>query len=288
MNKKLIELLTNAVKRVCGSESKIGIILSAGVDSTLIAIIANKFTEITAYSCGIEGSLDLECAENLKKYVDFDIKTLELSAEDIEKSLSDIVHAINDTNPVKVSVEVPFYFLSKEAHGDSINVMLCGQGADELFAGYKRYIDILAEEGYKGVEKAIRRDVENIWVEQLNKDSAVCAINKIDLRFPYMDEKFLNYTMNIPIELKIYNTDEFECVDFINNKKFVRKYILRKIAKEVGVPDFILNRKKKAAQYGSGAWKIIDRIAREKGFKIKAREVGRKDYVRMFLEMLNK
>jgi len=282
----LIELLSNAVKKECKKEPMVGVVLSGGVDSTLIAIIASKFTEVTAYACGIKASPDFEYADKLKKEVDFDIRIQELNSEDIEVSLPKIISAINDTNPVKVSVEVPFYYASKKAREDFIGVMLCGQGADELFGGYKRYMDILASDGYEGVEKVIKRDVENIWTEQLDYDHKVCSLNRIDLRFPYMDNKFLEYVMKIPVELKIKESDDFHCTDSVGEKKFIRKYILRRVAQEVGVPLPIINRKKKAAQYGSGTWKILEKIAREKNFKKKAREVGRTDYVKMFLESI--
>ncbi|HIE33549.1 MAG TPA: asparagine synthase [Candidatus Altiarchaeales archaeon] len=282
----LIELLSNAVKKECKKEPRVGIVLSGGIDSTLIAIIASKFTEVTAYTYGIKGSPDFEYADKLKKEVDFNIKIQELNSKDIEGFLPKIIKAINNTNPVKVSVEVPFYYASKKAREDFIGVMLCGQGADELFGGYKRYIDILARDGYGGVERVIKRDVENIWIEQLDYDHKVCSLNRIDLRFPYMDTKFSEHAMQIPVELKIYESDEFECIDSICGKKFVRKYILRKVAQEVGVPPSIINRKKKAAQYGSGAWKILEKIAREKNFKKRAREIGRTDYVNMFLESI--
>jgi len=286
MNEKLIELLREAIRNEIGNESKIGVVLSAGIDSTLIAILANEFTEVTAYTCGIKNSKDIEYAEKLKGRIEFEIKILELNSRDVEDSLPKIINAIRDRNPVKVSVEVPFYYASKNAHKDSIRVMLCGQGADELFCGYRRYIDILAKDGYRGVENAIKSDFDNLWNKQLNYDLAVCSLNNITLKFPYMNEKFSNYAMSIPVELKIRESDEFDCFDLINDKRFIRKYILRKIAREVGVPPFILNRKKRAAQYGSGVWKIMERIARRKNFKERARKAGRRDYVKMFLESL--
>ena len=113
----------------------------------------------------------------------------------------------------------------------------------------------------------------------------------IDLRFPYMDEAFGKYASSLPSELKVYELEEgmkeeFSCVDVVDKKRFIRKYLLRHLAADAGIPRYILDRKKKAAQYGSEAEKLIDRIARKNEYKKKAAESRRKDYVRMYLESL--
>ena len=281
---RLKELLSKAVEKTCDSD--IGVVFSGGIDSTIIAVLASKFSRVTAYICGIKDSPDLEYVSRCEN-LNFDIRIIELYPEKIERSLAKIIRAINDTNPVKVSVEIPFYFASKRAREDNLSVMLCGQGGDELFGGYNRYLSFLPD--YRRVEEIMERDVENIYIEQINKDISVCKENGIELRAPYMDEEFKNYAMEIPPRLKIHevkNSPEFSCVDIIDGKRFIRKYILRKLGRELGIPDSILNRKKKAVQYGSGTWKVLERLARQKGYKKKARKAGRRDYVRMWLESI--
>lgn len=280
---RLRELLTKAVEKSCDSD--IGIVFSGGVDSTIVAVLASEFSNAKAYSCGIPGSHDPEYAEEARD-LGFDVKNIELTPEKIENSLASIVSTIG-TNPVKVSVAVPFYFASKQAREDGLGIMLCGQGADELFGGYNRYLELLPD--YAKVGEIMRKDIENIHTEQLNNDIAICRENGIELRTPFMDEEFKNYSMNIPIDLKIHevkNSNEFECIDTVNDKKFIRKYILRLLGKELGVPSPILNRRKKAAQYGSGSWKTIQKLARDRGFKEEARKAGRKDYTKLFLGSL--
>ncbi len=267
-------------------ESEIGVVFSGGIDSTLIAMLAARFSRVTAYCCGIAKSPDLGYVDECRN-LDLKIKVIELDPGEIERSLVGIIQAIDDINPVKVSVEIPFYFASKKAKEDGLSAMLCGQGADELFGGYNRYLSLLPD--YDAVGRMMREDVGNIYAQQISKDIAVCKVNGVELRTPYMDEEFTDYVLEIPVELKLHevkNSPEFSCVDTVDGGRFIRKYILRKLGEEVGVPDAILNRRKKAAQYGSGTWKVFDKIARQRGFKEKARKAGRKDYVGMWLSSI--
>lgn len=290
ITKNLKNLLTEAVKKSC-TEKEIGIIFSAGIDSTIIAQIASEFSEVTAYCVGIENSKDLMFAERLKGHANFKIKIIKIDTDDIENAVREVVKILRITNSVKVSVGVPFYIASKIASEDGIKVMLCGQGPDELFGGYSKYLELIKEGNYSKVPGMIEEDVKNTYENQLNNDIAICKASGIKLRIPYLDDEFKNYSMEIPFELKIHELAEneeikFSCYDEINNKKFIRKFILRFLAEELQIPDFIINRQKKAAQYGSGTQKILNKIARDHGFKAKAKEAGRKDYINMFLEDL--
>jgi len=280
---RLRELLTKAVEKAC--DSNMGIVFSGGIDSTIVAILASEFSNVTAYSCGIPGSHDMEYANGARN-LGFEIKAIEFTPKQIENSLTSIVSTIG-TNPVKVSVAVPFHFASRPAGEDGLTTMLCGQGADELFGGYNRYLEPLPY--YAKAEGMMKEDTENIPTEQLNNDIAICRENGIELRAPFLDEEFKNYVMEIPIESKIHeikNSGEFTCIDEVGDRKFIRKYVLRLLAKELGVPGPILNRRKKAAQYGSGSWKTIQRLARGGGFKEEAGKAGRNDYTKLFLESL--
>jgi asparagine synthase (glutamine-hydrolysing) len=280
--KKLLELLDRAVAESCVPET--GIVFSGGLDSLIVAILASKHAKVTAYTCGLPGAPDLKYAKQCGN-LGFTLKVIDLTDEMVEDALPKIVAAIGDRNPVKVAVEVPFYFASKKAKEDGFSVMLCGQGADELFGGYSRYIEGM-ENGYDSVADTMTYDIENIYQSQVDKDLATCKANGIILRAPYLNNEFIEYARSLPIELKIAESGEYKCADGVCGKKYVRKYILRKVGEEVGVSNEVLHRSKKAAQYGSGAQKAIERIARRRGYREKAKAAGRTDYVRMFLDEL--
>ena len=205
--------------------------------------------------------------------------------------MPDLIKIIGTTEPLKVSVGVPLYFAARKAKKDGLSVMLSGQGGDELFGGYNRYLALAAKDR-SALKAAMQKDVDNAYIDNLDRDIAICKAFGIGLSFPYMDEAFGKCAEGIPTELKVYELDgktkeEFECVDEVEGgKKFIRKYLLRHLAADIGLPKYILDRKKKAAQYGSESQKLIEKLAKKNGFKKKAADSGRTDYVRMYLESL--
>ncbi|MBN2250540.1 MAG: asparagine synthetase B [Candidatus Altiarchaeota archaeon] len=285
--KKLGSLLENAVKKNC--TENVGAVYSAGIDSALVSLIASRFCDLTAYSVGTEGSPDLKYARRSMECFDFDIRVLEIDDGKVEEMLPDLLKIIGTCEPLQVSVGVPLYFASREAVKDGLSVMLSGQGADELFGGYNRYLAVAAEGDMEKLESAMRKDVENAYKDNLDRDIAIAKAFGIDLRFPYMDPDFSSHALRVHVGLKVFevgDTGDYSCVDQVDGKKFIRKYLLRHLAAEAGVPKFILDRKKKAAQYGSETQKMVERIARRNGFKKKALSHGRPDHVRMYLESL--
>ena len=131
------------------------------------------------------------------------------------------------------------------AHQHGQRVILSGQGADELFAGYHRYLDFYQEKGEKAQED-LQEDVENLYHVNLERDDKVTMAHSVELRVPYLDLQIINMALDIPMYYKINGPED--------NR---RKCILREVARELGVPPEIVNRPKKAAQYGSGIHKIL-------------------------------
>ena len=83
----------------------------------------------------------------------------------------------------------------------------------------------------------------------LERDDAVSMANGVELRVPFLDKDIISLALDIPARYKIKDSDDL-----------LRKHILRDVAKSIGVPDYIADRPKKAAQYGSG----INRILKKK------------------------
>lgn len=283
----LKSLLDDAVRRAC--EKRVGVVYSSGIDSSLIAFLASKHCEVAAYCVGGKNSEDLKYARELEAQMGFALTAIDIDEAKVEEMLPRLIKIVGTCEPLKVSVGVPLYFAAREAKKDKLSVVLSGQGGDELFGGYNRYLAHAAKGDSQALGMAMKKDADNAYADNLDRDIAIFSAFGIELRFPYMDQKFAEYAQGLSTDSKIFEVkglEEFSCTDELNGKKFIRKYVLRRVASRSGLPKAILDRKKKAAQYGSESEKLIERIAKAKGYKKKAADAGRSDYVRMYLSSL--
>lgn len=256
LKKQLKELLIRSVeKRVC-ELSEVGLLFSGGIDSTIIAKITDDLGVKTClYSVGHKNSADLKYAKETAAAMDLPLKIRTVELEDVRKYLLPVLNAIEEFNIMKIGVGMPAYIAAEMAHEDNLKVMLSGQGADELFGGYNRYLKFYEEKGEKAQED-LKEDILNLYHVNLQRDDAVTMANSIELRVPYLDPDIINIAMNIPMEYKINRDDT------------LRKCILREVGAELGVPAEIVKRPKKAAQYGSGIHKmLVKKVLKEESFK---------------------
>ncbi len=243
---KLRKDLENSVhKRIQGLE-KIGLIFSGGVDSTIIAsVLKESEIDTTLYSVGTRNSPDFQFSLKAAEYYDLKIKTLEVNENVVKNSLKPVLEAIEEFNVMKIGVAMPIYLASKMAGEDKLKVVLSGQGADELFGGYHRYLNDYANHG-DNTQNILRDDIRNIYHVNLQRDDAATMAHGVELRVPFLDKEVIKTAFKIPMQFKIESETDL-----------LRKHILRQVALEMGVPEFIAQRPKKAAQYGSGVHKIL-------------------------------
>ena len=223
------------------------IAFSGGLDSSLIAALCNNSD---LYSVGMAGSHDIPQTIKAAKLLGIadQLHLHELEINEVESALPIVIRAIGSSDPMMVSIAMPLYFASRDANSDRIRVMLSGQGADELFAGYKRYESLSCGE----LEIALEKDLGNIAENNLERDDTVTMANSVELRVPYLDRKVVELALRIAPELKIHNR--------------IRKYILRLAAKKI-LPDGLVWKEKKAAQYSSGIFSAMEKIARKNGYE---------------------
>lgn len=151
----------------------------------------------------------------------------------IKDALRPVLEAIEEFNVMKIGVAMPLYFASRAAHADGLQVILAGQGADELFGGYHRYLR-LYEEGEDKLVEAFKADIQEMHHVNLERDDATAMATSTELRVPFLDKEIINIAFNIPIEYKIKGSDDT-----------LRKHILRDLALDMGVPAFIAKRPKR-------------------------------------------
>lgn len=242
---KMLKL--SVLKRVEGL-SEIAVIFSGGVDSSYLALLLKEMSQnvalkIKLYAVGVEGSKDVEAAIYASKFLNLDLEIFEVTEDLIRQALPSVVNAIGDDNLMKVGVGLTTYFATWAVSRDGIRVAISGQGADELFGGYKRYVQSYIDET---LNYDLRRDISDMYHVNLERDDACSMLNSVELRLPFLDKKLVELVLNIPDNKKIVSMHDE-----------MRKSILRKLAFEEGLDYEIAYRPKKAAQYGTGIDKIL-------------------------------
>ena len=248
---KIDKLLKLSVSKRVEGLDELGVIFSGGLDSSYIALLLKEISEniplkITLYAVGAEGSKDVEAAKYASKFLNLDLKICEVTEELIREALPEVVRAIGDDNLMKVGVGLTTYFATRMVAEDGLKVAFSGQGADELFGGYKRYLKSFVD---GTLNYDLRVDMSNMYHVNLERDDACSMLNGVELRLPFLDENLVELVLNIQDNKKIVSMHDD-----------MRKSILRKLAFEEGLDYEIAYRPKKAAQYGTG----IDKILRKK------------------------
>jgi asparagine synthase (glutamine-hydrolysing) len=248
-------LIKSVEKRIRGLE-KVGIPFSGGVDSTILAVLCNDLgVETELYTVGSEGSPDLNFAEKAADHMHLPLHIKMVDEQLVREYTPLVLNAIEEWNVMKLGVGMTTYLAAEMGHENGLRVMLSGQGADELFGGYHRYHKFYHDKG-EDAQKDLMNDVENLYHVNLERDDKVTMANSVELRVPYLDIEIINRAMKIPMKYKINGEDDR-----------LRKCILREVALDIGVPQEIVERPKKAAQYGSGIHKILKKkVLKDQGY----------------------
>lgn len=229
----LVSILRNLK---CRENSAIA--FSGGLDSGILAYIF-KDCAPSLYTVGVEDSKDFENAKSAANALGMPLKLIEINEFDILEGILFLKRIEPDINAVEISFELPLYFVCSNADERTVYT---GQGSDELFGGYHKYLEN---------RKLMKEDLKKLLEKTRPREIKISTLLGKELVTPYLDSKIMEFAANLPMEMKIRNG--------------VRKWVLREAARILGVPEEIANREKKAAQYGSGIWKMMKKMAKERG-----------------------
>ena len=239
--------LTKSVLSHTLSDVPIGILLSGGLDSSLIASIMCKLkrenkinNEIKTYTIGFEDSSDILAADKVVDYLGSDHTTHTFTKEDGLEVIKEIIYYLETYDITTIRASIPMFLLTREIKNDTendIKVLLSGEASDELFGGYLYF--------HKSPNKYEFHNELKDKMEKLHKYDCLrahksCIANTIEIRVPFLDKDFVDYVMNIDPYYKMIN----------ENTKNIEKYILREAFNDNYLPDEILWRRKE--QFSDG------------------------------------
>jgi asparagine synthase (glutamine-hydrolysing) len=182
-----------------------------------------------------------------------ELKTTLIDMDMVEAILPEIIRNVEESGLLQVEVAIPMYLAARLAAEDGIRVMFTGQAADELFAGYPWYSDVLRESGYLRLHEKLWEDLTYLYTDTLEREDKLTMAHSIELRAPYLDREVIQTAMRISPKLKIEGADDI-----------LRKRVHRQVSVELGVPPYLGFRVKDPAQSGSGIHGIIEAVAKKK------------------------
>lgn len=245
------DALADAVHGHMMSDVPYGVLLSGGLDSSIIAALASRFAarrveagdaapawwpRLHSFSIGLEGSPDLVAAEVMAEHIGTVHHGFTYTIQDGLDALLDVVWHLETYDVTTIRAATPMYLMARKIRAMGIKMVLSGEGADEIFGGYLYFhkapdARALFDETLRKLERLHLYDCL-----RANKAMAACGI---EARVPFLDRDFMNLAMGINPEQKRPGPDRME------------KHILREAFADL-LPESICWRQKEQFSDGVG------------------------------------
>jgi asparagine synthase (glutamine-hydrolysing) len=243
--------LERSVKSHLMGDVPYGLLISGGLDSSVIAAIAQNFSQkrvddednsdawwprVHSFSIGLEGSPDVAAAQKVAEHIGTIHHPLVFTIQEGLDALEDVIKHIETYDVTTIRASTPMYLMARQIKAMGIKMVLSGEGADELFGGYLYFH--MAPDAKEFHEESVRK------VLALNKYDCSRA-NKsmmawgIETRVPFLHKPFVNYAMSLDPQSKMGGNGRIE------------KHIIRESFEGL-IPDEILWRQKEQFSDGVG------------------------------------
>lgn len=253
--KQVRETLEAAVVKRLMSDVPLGAFLSGGLDSSLIAAIARQhMPELHTFSVGVAGSPDIVAARLVADHIGSIHHEYLYTPQEVMDKLPEIVHHLESFDQDLVRSAIPCYFCARLA-ADYVKVILTGEGADELFAGYTYYKGI---HNPNDLHNELRRSVTALHNINLQRVDRLTMCHGIEGRVPFLDTALIEAALTIPPELKLLKNGA-------GNR--IEKWILRKACEDL-LPPEIVWRDKAQFDEGSGTVDLLPDLIKDASEKL--------------------
>jgi len=193
------ETLVRAVRQQMMGDVNVGVFLSGGLDSSLVAAIASRIANergrrLQTFAVGTEASPDLAAARTVAAHLGCDHVEVTYTAAEALESLPNVVRAIESFDPGLVRSAVPNYMLARTTR-QHVKVVLTGEGADELFAGYDYMREFTDDDA---LHAELERTVRSLHNLNLQRCDRVTMAHAVEARVPFLDRNVIAWALRIP------------------------------------------------------------------------------------------
>ncbi len=232
------ETLVRAVERSLAADVPVGILLSGGLDSSVLTAIAARAaarhgTIIMTFSAGLRGSPDLAAARAVAEHTGTEHREHVYNAEDAIALVPDVIGVLESFDPPLVHSAVPNHLVARLA-SEHVKAVLVGEGADELFAGYSHYVH---HETGAALHGELLDTIAGMHMGGLQRVDRVTSANALEPRIPFLDLDVVELALALPPAWKLVTEAR------------PAKWLLRR-AFEGWLPEEVLWRRKE--QFGEG------------------------------------
>jgi asparagine synthase (glutamine-hydrolysing) len=241
------------VKRLMADrEVEVGTFLSGGLDSSIVTALAARHNpDLQAVTVGMEGAPDVEAAKQVAAHLGIRHHIRTFTVEEMAERLPEAIWHVESYNPSMVTGALVTFLGAELAKEHGIKVVLCGEGADEIFAGYLAVRHL----SFPDLHEALWTLVNNLHKTELQRLDRMSMAVSLEARVPFMDRDVVEYALNLPPTAKIRE----------HNGRRTEKWVLRQAFSDGLLPEEIVWREKMPFDQGSGGRGLIgyveDRIS---------------------------
>ncbi len=291
INPSVIEKVRNglesAVRAQLMSDVPYGVLLSGGLDSSIIAAVTQKFSKkrietdskeaawwprLHSFAVGLEGSPDLIAAQKAADYIGTVHHEVHFTIQEALDALPDVIYHIETYDITTVRASTPMYLLARVIKSMGIKMVLSGEGSDELFGGYLYFHK--APNAQEFHEELVRKMSKLHLYDCLRANKSLMAWG-VEGRVPFLDKEFIDIAMRLnpadKMSIKLPDSDGGKA----GCKQRVEKWILRKAFEDM-LPAEIVWRQKEQFSDGVGySW--IDTLKKMTEEKVSDAEFARRE-----------
>ncbi|KFN44796.1 asparagine synthase B [Arenimonas oryziterrae] len=249
--KSLRSALESAVHRQLMTDVPYGVLLSGGLDSSLVAACAAQFARhrietddreeawwprLHSFAIGLEGSPDLAAARVAADSLGTSHHEFKFTIQEGLDALPDVIRHIETYDVTSIRASTPMYLMARRIKAMGVKMVLSGEGADEIFGGYLYFHKAPSAEAFH--EETVRK-LDALHLYDCNRANKAMAAWGVEARVPFLDLEFLDVAMSMDAEHKRVRAGRIE------------KAVLRQ-AFDGALPDRILWRQKEQFSDGVG------------------------------------